>query len=47
VDGKAVQDIIAFRKILYNKKINDKMTVTYYRGAKRETTTIKLGSQQY
>lgn len=47
VDGKAVQDIIAFRKILYNKKINDKMTVTFYRGAKRETTTIKLGSQQY
>ncbi|MEI4829692.1 S1C family serine protease [Bacillus sp. FJAT-53711] len=47
VDGKAVQDIIAFRKILYNKKINDKMTVTFYRGAKRETTTVKLGSQQY
>ncbi|MGF9963857.1 S1C family serine protease [Bacillus rhizoplanae] len=47
VDGKAVQDIIAFRKILYNKKINDKMTVTFYRGAKRETATVKLGSQQY
>ena len=47
VDGKTVQDIIAFRKVLYNKKIDDKMTITYYRGAKRETTTVKLGSQQY
>ncbi|MGG2094320.1 S1C family serine protease [Bacillus sp. S13(2024)] len=47
VDGKAVQDIIAFRKVLYSKKIGDKMTVTLYRGAKRETTTVKLGSQQY
>jgi len=47
IDGKTVQDIIAFRKALYNKKIGDKMTITYYRGAKRETTTIKLGSQQY
>ncbi|WP_242221962.1 S1C family serine protease [Bacillus cereus group sp. BfR-BA-01380] len=47
VDGKKVQDIIAFRKVLYNKKIDDKMTITYYRGAKRVTTTIKLGSQQY
>ncbi|HDX9578412.1 TPA: serine protease [Bacillus pseudomycoides] len=47
IDGKTVQDIIAFRKALYSKKINDKMTITYYRGAKRETTTVKLGSQQY
>lgn len=47
VDGKAVQDTIAFRKVLYSKKIDDKMKITYYRGAKRETTTIKLGSQQY
>ncbi|MEH7462540.1 S1C family serine protease [Bacillus thuringiensis] len=47
VDGKTVQDIIAFRKVLYNKKIDDKMTITYYRGTKRVTTTVKLGSQQY
>lgn len=47
VDGKPVQDIIAFRKILYNKKIDDKMTITFYRGAKKDTTTVKLGSQQY
>ncbi|PEZ04345.1 2-alkenal reductase [Bacillus sp. AFS018417] len=47
VDGKPVQDIIAFRKILYNKKIDDKMTMTFYRGAKKDTTTVKLGSQQY
>ncbi|WP_242145081.1 MULTISPECIES: S1C family serine protease [unclassified Bacillus cereus group] len=47
VDGKPIQDIIAFRTALYNKKINDKMTLTFYRGTKRSTTTVKLASQKY
>ena len=28
-------------------KINDKMTLTFYRGTKRATTTVKLGIQKY
>ncbi|MDM5191082.1 S1C family serine protease [Bacillus sp. DX4.1] len=47
IDGKTVHDIIGFRTVLYNKKINDKMTITFYRGTKRATTTVKLGNQQY
>ncbi|WP_144569330.1 S1C family serine protease [Bacillus pseudomycoides] len=47
VDGKTIHDIIGFRTILYNKKIDDKMTLTFYRGTKRATTTVKLGSQNY
>ncbi|EEL48234.1 MULTISPECIES: S1C family serine protease [Bacillus cereus group] len=47
VDGKPIRDIIGFRTSLYSKKIDDKMTLTFYRGTKRATTTVKLGSQNY
>ncbi|PEE38429.1 S1C family serine protease [Bacillus pseudomycoides] len=47
VDGKPIHDIIGFRTVLYNKKIDDKMTLTFYRGTKRATTTVKLSSQNY
>ncbi|PEB56985.1 2-alkenal reductase [Bacillus pseudomycoides] len=47
VDGKPIHDIIGFRTALYNKKIDDKMTLTFYRGTKRATTTVKLASQNY
>lgn len=47
VDGQTVRDIIEFRTALYGKKIDDKMKLTFYRGTKRATTTVKLGSQQY
>ncbi|WP_459502799.1 S1C family serine protease [Bacillus sp. C1] len=47
IDGKPIHDIIEFRTVLYNKKIDDKMTLTFYRGTKRATTTVKLGSQNY
>ncbi|PEY38117.1 2-alkenal reductase [Bacillus cereus] len=47
VDGKPIHDIIGFRTSLYSKKIDDKMTLTFYRGTKRATTTVKLGSQNY
>ena len=46
VDGKPIRDIIGFRTALYDKKINDKMTLTFYRGTKT-TTTVKLGIQKY
>lgn len=47
IDGKAVHDIIEFRTALYNKKIGDKMKITFYRGTKQDTTTVKLSSQNY
>lgn len=47
VDDQTVRDIIEFRTALYDKEIGDKMKLTFYRGSKRETTTVKLGSQQY
>ena len=47
VDGKPIRDIIGFRTALYDKEINDKMTLTFYRGTKRVTTTVKLGIQKY
>ncbi|CAM4383099.1 2-alkenal reductase [Bacillus manliponensis] len=47
VDGQTVRDIIEFRTALYDKEIDDKMKLTFYRGTKRATTTVKLGSQQY
>ena len=34
VDGKPIRDIIGFRTALYDKEINDKMTLTFYRGTK-------------
>ena len=46
VDGKPVRDIIGFRTALYIK-INDKMTLTFYRGTDETTTTVKLGIQKY
>ena len=33
VDGKPIRDIIGFRTV-YDKEINDKMTLTFYRGTK-------------
>lgn len=43
LDGEKVNDVIALRKHLYNtKKVGDSMDVTYYRGGKKEKTTIKL-----
>jgi serine protease Do len=46
-DGKLVRNIIEFRTILYNKKINDKMKIVFYRGANKEKATVKLGSENY
>ncbi|RLQ93993.1 S1C family serine protease [Falsibacillus albus] len=43
LDGKPVKNILELRKYLYDhKKIGDQMKVTYYRGGKKEETTIKL-----
>lgn len=46
VDGKEILNMIDLRKILYQEKeVGDKLKVTYYRGSKKQTTTIKLGQQ--
>ncbi|PQQ47662.1 S1C family serine protease [Bacillus thuringiensis] len=47
IDKKTVYDIIGLRQMLYNKKIDDNMTFTFYRGKERVTTKVKLGSQKY
>lgn len=47
VDGKEVLNMIDLRKILYQeKKVGDKLKVTFYRDSKKQTTTIKLGEQR-
>ncbi|MFX3623282.1 MAG: S1C family serine protease [Ectobacillus sp.] len=47
VDGKPVRDIIDFRTFLYKKKINDKIKIGFYRGMKKQTVTVTLGSENY
>ncbi|MEW9675390.1 trypsin-like peptidase domain-containing protein [Lentibacillus sp. L22] len=43
LDGKAVDNMIDLRKILYReKKIGDTVDVTYYRNGKQHNTSIKL-----
>lgn len=47
VDGKEVLNMIDLRKILYQeKKVGDKLKITFYRGSKKQTTTIELGKQK-
>ncbi|MBS4196458.1 S1C family serine protease [Lederbergia citri] len=43
LDNEKVADVIELRKHLYNtKKVGDSMSVTYYRGGKKEQVTLKL-----
>lgn len=43
LDGKEVEDVLDLRKHLYEeKKIGDKLKVTFYRNGKKEETTITL-----
>lgn len=43
LDGKAVSTNLSLRQYLYNeKKIGDKLTITYYRGSKKSTVTLTL-----
>ncbi len=47
LDGKKVTDVVDLRKYLYNeKKIGDKLDVTYYRNGKQLKTTMDLSVEQ-
>ncbi|MFJ5624492.1 S1C family serine protease [Peribacillus loiseleuriae] len=47
LDGKEVSDVVGLRKYLYNeKKIGEKMEVTYYRNGKQLKTTMDLSVEQ-
>ena len=42
VDDKAISSTTELQSALYSHSIGDRMTITYYRNGKEETTTIKL-----
>ncbi|MDY0394691.1 PDZ domain-containing protein [Virgibacillus halophilus] len=47
LDGKEITDMIALRRILFQeKKVGDKVKVTYYRDGKKHETTVTLGEQK-
>ncbi|WP_284140634.1 MULTISPECIES: trypsin-like peptidase domain-containing protein [unclassified Virgibacillus] len=47
LDGKQIMNMIDLRKILYHeKKVGDKVDVTYYRDGKKKTTSLTLGRQE-
>ncbi|MBA9028052.1 serine protease Do [Peribacillus huizhouensis] len=47
LDGKEVADVVDLRKYLYSeKKIGDKLEVTYYRNGKQLKTTMDLSVEQ-
>lgn len=45
LDGQAVDDQIALRKVLYKKKPGDKIKVEFYRGKDLKTIEMTLGNQ--
>lgn len=47
MDNEKIHDVVELRKYLYNeKKIGDKVKITYYRDGKKETTEVKLSSSE-
>ena len=42
VDGNPIASTTELQNALYSHSVGDKMTITYYRNGKEETTTIKL-----
>ena len=42
VDGNPITSATELQNALYSHSVGDKMTITYYRNGKEETTTIKL-----
>jgi serine protease Do len=47
LDGEKINDVIDLRKHLYQKKkIGEKMSITYYREGKRESTTMTLAEDR-
>ncbi|MGX7030650.1 S1C family serine protease [Vagococcus zengguangii] len=46
IDGEAIESASDLQSILYNKKVGDKIKVTYYRGKDKKTTTVELSIDQ-
>jgi len=47
IDGRDVGSILELRKYLYKqKKIGDKLEISYYRGGKKQTASIVLGESE-
>ncbi|RPK07586.1 S1C family serine protease [Priestia endophytica] len=42
MEGKRVRNIIDLRKYLYQKGVNDKLDITFYRNGKKKNETLKL-----
>ncbi|MCZ0754731.1 S1C family serine protease [Anoxybacillus sp. J5B_2022] len=48
LDGQKITNVLDLRKYLYTKKtIGDEMKVTFYRGGKKETVTMKLAKESF
>lgn len=48
LDGNEVKDVLELRKYLYGeKRVGESMKVTYYRGGKKQTTTMKLAKESF
>ncbi|WP_284642998.1 S1C family serine protease [Paenibacillus silviterrae] len=47
LDGKAVDSTLSLRKYIYGqKKVGDKMAITYYRAGKKNTVNVTLGEMK-
>lgn len=46
IDGKDIHNSTELRAALYNKKIGDKMDITFFRKDKEKTTTVELNVDQ-
>lgn len=48
LDGHKIKDVLELRKYLYNdKKVGQTMKVTFYRGGKEQTATMKLAKETF
>jgi serine protease Do len=46
MDGEKIKDVVALRKYLYNKKkIGENVKITFYRGGKKQSTTLRLSGE--
>ncbi|MBS2971072.1 trypsin-like peptidase domain-containing protein [Metabacillus sp. KIGAM252] len=46
MDGKDIKDIIELRKVLYELKPGDTISITYYRSGKKQSVDVRLGESQ-
>ncbi|MDN4527131.1 S1C family serine protease [Fictibacillus fluitans] len=45
-DGKKIGSPLELRKVLYKKKVGDKLDITYYSKGKKKNVTVKLAQQK-